>query len=69
MRLPVGDAVFSITANVEFTNVKITYVLLGTMLLTNSNKNERQRKKNKPASLRAYFRKSITNQLMKRKLL
>jgi hypothetical protein len=42
MRLPVGDAVFSITANVEFTNVKITYVLLGTMLLTNSNKNERQ---------------------------
>jgi hypothetical protein len=31
-----------ITANVEFTNVKITYVLLGTMLLTNSNKNERQ---------------------------
>jgi hypothetical protein len=34
-----------IVANVEFTNVKITYVLLGTMLLTNSNKNERQRKK------------------------
>jgi hypothetical protein len=69
MRLPVNDVVFSITANVEFTNVKITYVLLGTMLLTNSNKNERQRKKNKPASLRAYSRKSITNQLMKRKLL
>lgn len=59
-----AGCLFKVAYNVEF-----TYVLLGTMLLTNSNKNERQRKKNKPASLRAYSRKSITNQLMNRKLL